>query len=142
MKEDKKNRKGTIITLGVDKMKRIPRVFETIYKLEQTPADDNDDLEKDETLRLHTLRTIDVEGVTKVPGKNAVNVNGDFDISLEDDDDETENDILNKVYADRDEAIAAWAYLTDLQVEKARKMKEKYDQILVMIETSKNERQF
>lgn len=140
--KEKKGRKGSIVTIGTDKMKRIPRVFETIFKLEQTPVTDGEDVNSDETFKLHTLRTIDVEGVTRVPGKAAVSINGEFEISLEDDGEESEKDILNKAYGDKDEAIKAWAYLTELQLEKAKAMKAKIDLTVATLQTSKDENQY
>lgn len=141
MKNDKKDRKGTIITIGEDKRKRIPQVFDTIFKMERTPVSDEDNPDKDETFNLHTLRTIDVEGVVAVPGKKAVNVNGEFDINLEDDDDD--NDFSpNKVWADKSEAITAWEYLTDLEVKRAEKLQKKVEQIVNTLRTSQEERQY
>lgn len=141
-KEEKKGRKGTIITIGENQRKRIPQVFDTIFKVVQTPVSDEDDLEKDDTFRLHTLRTIDVEGVTVIPGRKAVNVNGDFDIDLEEDGDLEDKDLVNKVFADKEEAIAAWAYLTKLQLDRAEKLRAKVEATVNTLRTSFEERQY
>ena len=142
MKEDKKSRKGTIITIGENQRKRIPQVFDTIFKIVQTPVTDNEDLENDDTFRLHTLRTIDVEGVTVIPGRKAVNVNGDFDIDLEEDSDLEDKDLVNKVFADKEEAIAAWGYLTKLQLDKAESLRAKIEETVNMLRTSLDDRQY
>ena len=141
-KEEKKGRKATIVTIGVDQRRRIPQVFDTIFKIEQTPVTDGENIDDDETFRLHSLRTIDVEGVTVVPGKRAVNVNGDFDINLDDDGEENEKDLLSKVFADKDEAIAAWGYLSKLQLERAEKLQEKINETVNCLRTSIEDRQY
>lgn len=133
-----KSRKGQVVTIkiGEDKKKRIPRVFDTIYKMVKTPVDDDD-----ETFNLHTLRTIDVEGVTIVDGGRAVNINGDFDISLEDENDD-ERFSADKVWADKDEAVTVWEYLTKLQLDKAEARQARINNVVNCLRDSLNERQY
>lgn len=142
--KSKSNRKGKIvnIVLGENQKRRIPQVFDTVFKIEQTAVTDGEDLANDETFRLHTLRTIDVEGVTRIPGKLAVNINGDFDINLDDDGEQSEKDLLDKVFADKEEAIAAWNLLTKLQVERAEALQAKINETVTMLRTSLEERQY
>jgi hypothetical protein len=140
--KSKDSRKASILTIGADKRKRIPQLFSDVYKIEATAAADEDDVARDETFKLHTLRTVFVEGLTIVNNGKGVNVNGDFDISLDDDSDETEASVREKVYADKDEAIAAWEFLTNIQLEKAEKMFTKMENTLNAIRTSKEERQY
>jgi hypothetical protein len=157
IKTDDKGRKAQIIDvevcetpstkkkviIGRNIKDRIPRCTDTIYKIVATPVCDDDDADKDETLKLHTLRTIEVEGVVVVNHGKAVCVNGEFDISLEvGDDDENEEDILNKTYSIHDEAITAWEYLTKINLERAEKAKEKADSIYNMLKISLQERQY
>ena len=136
-------RKGKIVTikLGEDKLKRVPHVFETIYRMVKTPVDDKDNPDDDETFFLHTLQTVDVEGVAVVDGGKAVCINGDFDISLEDEDDE-EKYSVNKTWRDKEEAIEVWAYLTDLQLKRAEKLQQKIEEVVNCLRTSKDERQY
>jgi hypothetical protein len=142
MKKGNDSRKATILTIGEDKRKRVPQLFTDVYKIEATAVDDNDDVARDETFKLHTLRTVYVEGTAIVDGGKAVSVNGDFDVSLEDDPDETEASVRDRVYADKDEAIAAWEFLTNIQLEKAEKMFKKMEETLNSIRLSKEDRQY
>ena len=143
MEAKSRSRKGTIITLGEDVRARIPRCMDNIFKIEAVPVTDGEDLEKDETFRLHHLRTILVEGTTVVDNGRAVNVNGEFDIPLEPRLGESDEDeLLNNVYSVKDEAIAAWEVLTNLQVKRAEKMQEKINETLTTLKNSQEERQY
>jgi hypothetical protein len=132
-------RKGKVITLGADKMKLIPRCMDNIYKIDAVPVTDGENLEKDETLRLHTLRTVLVEGTSVVDGGRAININGEFEISLEDDSDES---LSSKTYADKDEAVAAWKTLTKAQYERAKELYEKIENAKNMLKVSLEEEQY
>lgn len=145
MKEETKSgRKGKVVTvIGEDVKARIPRVLDNIYRIEALPVSDDDSLQNDETARMYTLRTILVEGVTVVNNGTAVNVNGDFDISLEPTFDETdEKELLNKTWANKDEAIAVWETLTKQQVERAEEAQRKINHIVNTLRTSLEERQY
>jgi hypothetical protein len=151
MKESKDYRKGKVVTivLGEDKRKRIPRCMDNVYRIVATPTTDGENLEDDETTRLYTLRTVLVEGTSVVDNGRAVNVNGEFEISLEDDGDDSENELLTKTYSDNDEAIVAWRNVSKCERDRVRKWKEKIDALqirltnsLEMIETSIKEEQY
>jgi hypothetical protein len=133
----KDTRKGKIVTirLGADKLEKVPKCFETIYRMVKTPVDDKDNPDDDETFFLHTLQTVDVEGTAIIDGGKAVSINGDFEISLED-------NAKNDIWRDKEEAIAEWEYLTDLQVKRAEKVEDKIKHILNTLRTSKEERQY
>jgi hypothetical protein len=133
----KDTRKGKLITikLGEDKKRLIPRVFDTIYRMVKTPVSDDDNPDDDETFVLNTLQTVEVEGVTIIDSGRAVNVNGEFEISLED-------DAKNEVWADKDEAIAEWEYRTNLQLKRAEELQKKVDHIVNALRTSKEEKQY
>ena len=105
----------------------------------KTPVSDDDTLQ-DETFVLHTLQTVEVEGVTIVDGGRAVNINGDFDISLEDDDEDKFSP--DNTWKDKDEAIQVWEYLTKLQLEKAEKLQDKINSVVSCLQTSLKEEQY
>jgi len=144
MENTNKNRKGKIVNvvIGEDIRKRIPRCMDNIYKVEALPVNDVEDLEKDETLRMYTLRTVLVEGTSVVDNGRAVNVNGEFEISLEDSNDDSENETLKKVYRDKDEAIAVWRRLTKAQCDRVDELFEKVSQMKVALHTSYDEEQY
>jgi|WetSurMetagenome_2_1015567.scaffolds.fasta_scaffold58587_5 hypothetical protein len=133
----KDTRKGKIITvkLGVGAMDKIPKCFETIYRMVKTPVDDKDNPDDDETFCLHTLQTVDVEGTVVIDGGRAVSINGDFEISLD-------VDAKNDTWRDKEEAIKEWEYLTNLQIKKAEKAEDKIKHILGALRMSKEDRQF
>jgi hypothetical protein len=129
------------VKLGEDKKRRIPRVLDTIYRIIKTPVCDDDNPDDDETLFTRTLETVDVEGVTVVDNGRAVNVNGDFEISLEDeDDDEKYSD--KKIWAEKEEAIAVWEHNTELELKEAKKRQEKYDHIVTHLQRNLDEKQY
>ena len=137
--------KATIVNvkvkLGEDKKKRIPRVLDTIYRMIKTPASDDDNPDDDETLCIRTLETVDVEGVTVVDNGRAVNVNGDFEISLEDED-EQERYSDNKIWADRGEAIHVWAHNTEAEIERSEEKMKKFTSIYNTLKRSREEEQY
>jgi hypothetical protein len=132
-----KERKGKIlnIKLGEDKLRRIPRSFETIFRMVQTPVDDKDNPDDDETFKLHTLQTVDVETTAIVDEGRAVCINGDFDISLED-------DWVEDTWREKEDAVMAWRHATDLQIKKAEKVLGKVEQVLSALRTSRDEEQY
>jgi hypothetical protein len=139
----KNDRKGKVITIGEDLRKRIPQLFSNVYKIEQTAVKDGEDLDEDETLRLHTLRTVFVEGESIVEGGKAVNVNGEFDIPLERHGlGDSDKDLREEVYVDREEAVDIWEKLTNAQIRRCREKKEQIDNTLIALETSLSDRQF
>jgi hypothetical protein len=127
--ENSRKTKLINVKIGEDKRKRIPQVFSTIFKMIRVPVCDDDNPDDDETYFSHSLDTIDVEGVIIVNNGKAVRVNGDFDISLEDEE-EDEKSLVKKIWADQDEAIEAWRFITKLQLDKAEKQKEKLVHII------------
>ena len=133
----KQTGKGKVITikLGEDKRKDIPQVFETVYRMVKTPIDDRDNPDDDETFCIHTLQTVDVEGVTIVDNGRAVCINGDFEIDLED-------GAVKETWRDQEEAVEEWELLTNLQIKKAEKVEDKIKHILTTLRTSKEEKQY
>jgi hypothetical protein len=143
MSKTRNERHGKIITLGEDMRKRIPQLFSVIYRLETTAATDGEDIEEDETFKLHTLRTVNVEGTVIINEGAGVCVNGDFDISLvEDEDDDKPGELRKKVWADKDEAIAAWELLSNLELDRAKAIQDKINATVTMLQTSVDERQY
>ena len=137
MSKDKKGRVGEVITIGSTMRNRIPQLFTDIYRIVTSPVDDNEDVEKDETFKIHTLRTVFVEGLTGVPGKKAVSVNGEFEIDLEkNEDDETEADMRENVYADKEKAVSVWRYLSQLQWEKFEREEARLAQVKIALRNS------
>lgn len=142
----KDTRKGKVVTvkIGADKQKRIPALFSTIYRMIKTPWDDKDNPDEDETLCTRTLETVYVEGLTGVKddeGNDAVSVNGEFEISLKDeDDDERYSD--KKIWADREEAIEVWEHNTKRELERAKKYADKYNHIVNSLELNLEEKQY
>jgi hypothetical protein len=107
----------------------------------KTPVDDSDNPDEDETFLTHTLRTVDVEGVNIVDDGRAVSVNGEFEISLEDEDDE-ERYSSNKIWANKEEAIEVWEFLTNQQLERAKKLQDKMNHIVNHLQTNLDEKQY
>ena len=142
-KKNEDNRAGKIITLGKNRRAKFPTVFDTVYRIKTDAVTDEEDVDKDETFKLHTLVTVDVEGVTIVDGGRAVSINGEFEISAEEDGvGSDEEELRDKTWSDKDEAIAAWLLLTEAQIKRCKKMKDKIDQTLVTLETSRDDRQY
>ncbi|MBE3086141.1 MAG: hypothetical protein IMZ64_07990 [Bacteroidetes bacterium] len=142
-KKNEDNRAGKIITLGKNRRAKFPTVFDTVYRIKTDAVADEEDVDKDETFKLHTLVTVDVEGVTIVDGGRAVSINGEFEISAEEDGvGSDEEELRDKTWSDKDEAIAAWLLLTEAQIRRCKKMKDKIDQTLVTLETSRDDRQY
>jgi hypothetical protein len=142
MKKDE-NRKSKIITvkIGEDKKSRIPRVLDTIYRMVKTPVSDEDNPDDDQTLFQRTLQTVEVEGVTVVDGGRAVNVNGDFEISLEDEDDE-ERFSDKKIWANKEEALFVWEHNTEIELKEAKKRLDKYTHAFNFLQTNLDEKQY
>jgi hypothetical protein len=140
MKENKDNRKGQVINLSKSVMDKIPKPMETIYKMERTPATDRDNPHDDETLFIHSLRTIEVESVIKVEGKLAVLVNGDFEIDL--DEKEEERFSPNGIWRNKDDAVEAWLYNTELQIKKAEEYKARINGALNLLNESLEKRAY
>jgi hypothetical protein len=139
--KEKDSRKGKVITLTGEQKDRIPRVFDTIYRIILTAVTDGEDVDRDETARLHTLRTIEVEGVVVVDGGKAVSINGEFEIPTEPKPSDEEN-LLETVFVRKEEAINAWRYLTKLQLDKFEKEQEKINKTVTALRTSLEEEQY
>lgn len=142
MGNSEKTRKGKIITLGEDIKNLIPRCMDNIFKIEETAVTDDTNLGKDETFRMYTIRTILVEGTTVVRGGEAVNVNGEFDIPLVRRGEQDEDDLVDGVYSQKEDAITAWEILTKAQLEKAEEEKARLEKVVNTLSRSYNERQY
>ena len=143
MKDVQKNRKATVITLGEDIRAMIPRCMDNLYKIEEVAVTDGEDLSKDETFRLYGIRTVLVEGTSVVDNGRAVNINGDFDIPLmKSEDDKEDQDLVNNVYYTKEEAVVAWEILTNAQLDKVIKERDRLIEVAGTIQRSKDERQF
>lgn len=142
----KSNRKGKIVNvvLGEDIMSRIPRCMETVYKICAIPVDGSASFAgDDETLKLFHMRTILVEGTSVVNNGKALNINGEFEISLEVNKfDSEEKRILDELYRDKDEAISAWRVLTNTQVEKIEAIEKEVAKMKAAILASRDEEQY
>jgi hypothetical protein len=123
------------IKLGEDIRKRIPKAGDTIYRIVKTPTSDEDNPDDDETFFTRTLETVDVEGTRLVDGGKAVDINGDFEISLDPEE-------KPEVWTDQEDAIAEWAYQTELEIKRCEKLEEKVNHILGALRTSRDEKQY
>jgi hypothetical protein len=132
---EKRKAKVVTIKLGEDIRKSIPKAGDTIYRIVKTPAADGDNPDEDETFFLRTLETVDVEGTRLVDGGKAVDINGDFEISL---------DLEEKpdVWTDEDDAIAEWLFQTEQECQRAEKAQDKLNHIVNALQTSRDEKQF
>ena len=130
-------RKGKVVTLklGEDMRKRIPKVGDVIYRIIKTPACDDDNPDDDETFFLRTLETVDVEGTHINHSNKTVEINGDFDISLDPED-------KPEVWTDEEDAIAEWFFQTDLELKRAVNLQVKMNHIVNALQTSKDEKQY
>jgi hypothetical protein len=139
----KRNTKLINVELNSEARRRIPSVFEVIYKMVKTPIDDRDNPDDDETFCVHTLKTIDVESVVVVDEGQTISINNEIDIPVASLLEDKEEDYsTSKIWRDKEEAKKAWAYLTDLQIKKAEKERDKIEKILGTLNFSKEERAF
>jgi hypothetical protein len=116
------------LKINEDKMSRIPKVGSVIYRMIKTPVDDTDNPDGDETFVKRSLQTVFVEGTNLVNNRTSCRVNGDFEISLEDEED-TERYSDNKIWADQDEAIHVWQHNTEVEMLEAEKKENKFAHI-------------
>ena len=142
MSKEKDTRKGKIVTIGENLRKRIPALFSTIYRIVTTAVTDGEDVEKDETFKLHTLRTVTVEGLSVNPDGKSFNINGEFDISLESEDNDTEESLRDRTYTDQEEAIKNWRYLSNLQRDKVKAEQERLEKVYHCIDNSIEKEQY
>lgn len=99
---------GGIKSVSEKAKARIPKLFEDIFVLEINDAEDEapeGHVINDISMTGYAVvRSINVESVAAINNGEAVRVNGDIEISLVDE----EEDSLQKVYVDKNEAIEAW----------------------------------
>jgi hypothetical protein len=131
------------VKLDDKQMGRIPKVFDVIYRIVKTPVCDDDNPDNDETLFTRTLETVEVEGVVGIvteKGKKLVRINGEFDIPLDETNDDKNSD--DNFWANKEDAIAVWEHNTTLEKERAEEKMKKYTSIFNHLKMNLEDRQF
>lgn len=133
---------GGIKTVSEKAKARIPKLFEDIFVLEINDAEDEapeGHVINDISMTGYAvIRPINVESVAAINNGEAVRVNGDIEISLV----EEEEDSLQKVYTDKSEAVEAWdAFMTSRHAAVKAKL-ESYMKLESFLDNQIKERNF